>query len=63
MIDSLPINILPAYNPYIPGYLLNKIEGGRKLHKNYPAIRKILRHPDLQVQMTDGIDLGLLTDL
>jgi metallophosphoesterase superfamily enzyme len=63
MIDSLPINILPAYNPYIPGYLLNKIDGGRKLHKGYPAISQILRHPDLQIQMTDGIDLGLLTDL
>jgi len=63
MIDSLPINILPAYNPYIPGYLLNKIDGGRKLHKDYPVIRQILRHPELQIQLTDGIDLGLLLDL
>lgn len=63
MIDLMSIIILPAYNPYIPGYVLNKIDGGRKLHKNYPAIQRILRHPELQVQMTDGIELGLLLDL
>lgn len=63
MIDLTSIKILPAYNPYLPGYLLNKIDGGTKLHKYFPAIRKILRHPDVQVQLTDGVDLGLLSDI
>ena len=63
MVDLTSIKILPAYNPYLPGYILNKIDGGRKLHKDYPAIRQILRHSELQIQMTDGIDLGLLSDL
>ncbi len=63
MIDLMSITILPAYNPYLPGYILNKIDGGRKLHKDYPAIQQILRHPEIQIQMTDGIDLGLLIEL
>ncbi len=63
MVDLTKIKILPAYNPHLPGYLLNKIDGGKRLHKPFPAIRKILRHPDVQVQLTDGIDLGLLSDI
>ena len=63
MIDIASIKILPAYNPHLPGYLLNKIDGGKKLHKPFPAIRNILRHPDVQVQLTDGVDLGLLLDI
>jgi len=63
MVDLVTIKILPAYNPHLPGYLLNKLDGGKKLHKPFPAIRKILRHPNVQVQLTDGIDLGLLSDI
>jgi metallophosphoesterase superfamily enzyme len=63
MVDLTSIRILPAYNPYLSGYLLNKTDGGRKLHKPFPAIKKILRHPEVQVQLTDGVDLGLLSDI
>jgi len=63
MIDLASIKILPAYNPYLPGYLLNKVDGGTKLHKPFPAICKILRHPDAEVTLTDGVDLGLLSDI
>jgi len=63
MVDLTTIKILPAYNPHLPGYLLNNLDGGKRLYRPFPAIRNILRHPDVQVQLTDGIDLGLLSDI
>jgi hypothetical protein len=42
---------------------MNIIGGGKKRHKPYPILRSILHHPNAQVKMTDGIDIGLLTDI
>ncbi len=63
MIEIVPITVLPTYNHYLPNYQLNKINGGKKLHKPFPFLKTILRHQELMVQMTDGINLGFLQDL
>ena len=63
MVDSVPITILPTYNHLLSGYVINIIGGGKKRHKSYPILRSILHHPNVEVQMTDGIDLGLLLDI
>ncbi len=63
MVDMAPITILPAYNHFLSGYVMNIVGGGRKRHKSYPILRPLLHHPNAQVQMTDGIDLGLLADI
>jgi metallophosphoesterase superfamily enzyme len=63
MIETVPITVLPAYNHYLPSYSLNKIDGGKKIHKPFPFLKAILRHPNLMVQMTDGIYLGFLSDI
>ncbi len=63
MVDLVPITILPTYNHFLSGYVINIAGGGKRRHKQYPLLRPILHHPDLQVQMTDGIELGRLIDL
>ena len=63
MVESVPITILPTYNHYLPNYCLNIIGGGKKLHKPFPFLKPILRHPSLTVQMTDGVNLGFLQDI
>ncbi|MHA1993717.1 MAG: hypothetical protein ACW97Z_04190 [Candidatus Hodarchaeales archaeon] len=63
MVDMVSITILPTYNHFLSGYVMNIIGGGKKRHKPYPILRSILHHPNAQVKMTDGIDIGLLTDI
>ncbi|MHA1978039.1 MAG: hypothetical protein ACW98I_14120 [Candidatus Hodarchaeales archaeon] len=63
MIDTVPITILPTYNHFLTGYVMNIVGGGKKRHKLFPVLRSLLHHPNAQIQMTDGIDLGLLSDI
>ncbi len=63
MVDLVPITILPTYNHFLSGYVVNIIGGGKRRHKSYPILRPILHHSDTRIQMTDGIELGLLIDL
>ncbi|MHA2225739.1 MAG: hypothetical protein ACXAC8_11075 [Candidatus Hodarchaeales archaeon] len=61
LIDEIQINILPTYNNYLSGYALNTKK--RKSSKSYPVLSSLIQHPQLRVQMTDGVDLGLLANI
>jgi metallophosphoesterase superfamily enzyme len=63
MVDMVSITILPTYNHFLSGYVMNMLGGGKRRHKPYPILRSILHHPNAQVKMTDGIDLGNLMDI
>ena len=59
LIDQIPITILPAYNHFLGGFGLNK----RRRKKTFPVLWKLITHPKLRIQLTNGIDLGVLEDL
>ncbi len=63
LINQVKIIILPSYNIHIPGFILNHRKGVMKKTQNFPVLRKILSHPELEIQMTDGVDLGYLEDI
>ncbi|MHA1974237.1 MAG: hypothetical protein ACTSW1_14655 [Candidatus Hodarchaeales archaeon] len=58
--DMVEITILPAYNRHLGGFALNK---KREIKKSFPMLEKIISHPDLELQLTDGVYLGKLVDL
>jgi len=60
LIDEVSITILPAYNKFLGGFTLNQRE---KKYQSYPVLWQLMRHPKLRIQLTNGIDLGLLGDL
>ncbi len=66
LIDPVPIIILPSYNPHLPlsnSLILNKPRGIQKKTKLYPELRNILKDPKLNINLTDGVDIGFLRDL
>lgn len=60
LIDEVSITILPAYNKFLGGFTLNQRE---KKYQSYPVLWQLMRHPKLRIQLTNGVDLGLLVDL
>jgi metallophosphoesterase superfamily enzyme len=60
LIDLVPIIILPSYNSYIPGFLLNKPKGIQAKTKAFPELKTIIRNPKLNIRMTDGVEIGFL---
>ena len=63
LIDLVKIIILPSYNPHIPGFILNNRKGIMRKTQGFPLLRKIISHPELEIQMTDGVELGYLEDI
>ncbi|MFX1516758.1 MAG: hypothetical protein ACFFC6_10635 [Promethearchaeota archaeon] len=61
--DQISLTILPAYSRYLPGFILNqKVQKVGKSHP-FPVLQRLIRHPKLRIQLTNGIDLGYLEDL
>lgn len=60
LIDTVQITILPAYNPFLGGFALNKPRKRVSTRPSFPVLNQVLEHPRLRVQMTNGIDLGEL---
>lgn len=63
LIDQIPITILPAYNYFLPGFILNQSRRMKTKYKSYSVLWNLIRHPKLRIQLTNGIDLGELEDL
>ncbi|NHJ02463.1 MAG: hypothetical protein EAX86_10035 [Candidatus Heimdallarchaeota archaeon] len=63
LIDLVKIIILPSYNVHIPGLVLNNRKGIMKKTQDFPILRKIISHPELEIQMTNGVVLGNLEDI
>lgn len=63
LIDLVPIIILPSYNSYLPGFLLNKPKGIQAKTKAFPELKRIIKNPKLTIRMTDGVEIGFLEDL
>lgn len=62
LIDQVPITILPAYNHFLPGFTLNQSRRKKSKYKSYSVLWKLIKHPKLRVQLTNGVDLGTLED-
>ena len=60
--DQVSLTILPAYNNFLGGYVLNQEKTDEK-SQPFSVLRKLIQHPKLRVQLTNGIDLGYLEDL
>jgi metallophosphoesterase superfamily enzyme len=60
LIDTVRMTILPAYNPFLGGFPLNKPRKRASNRPSYPVLQRLLQHPRLRVQMTNGVDLGEL---
>lgn len=63
LIDKVPITILPAYNHFLSGFVLNKKQQKKPRGYSFPVVNKIIHHPKLEIQMTNGVVLGYLEDL
>ncbi len=63
LIDLVPIMILPSYNSYLPGFLLNKPKGIQAKTKAFPELKTIIRNQKLNIRLTDGVEIGFLEDL
>ncbi|MHA2244374.1 MAG: hypothetical protein ACXADY_05355 [Candidatus Hodarchaeales archaeon] len=63
LIDQIPITILPTYNNFLPGFILNQSRRMKTKYKSYSVLWNLIRHPKLRIQLTNGIDLGELGDL
>jgi len=61
--ENITITILPAYNRFFGGFSLNKIGSENEKNNSYPVLKNILDHPKLEVQLTDGVYLGRVSDL
>ncbi len=59
LIDQIPITILPTYNKFMSGFVLNR----PRRKKTFPVLWNLIRQPKLRIQLTNGIDLGVLEDL
>lgn len=60
---NVTITILPAYNRFFGGFSLNKSGSDKEKNNSYPVLKNILSHPKLEVQLTDGVYLGRVSDL
>ncbi|MFX0124304.1 MAG: hypothetical protein ACFFAE_11750 [Candidatus Hodarchaeota archaeon] len=60
--DQVSITILPAYNKFLSGFILNQVQRDEE-NQPFSILRKLIRHPHLKISLTNGIDLGLLEDL
>ena len=62
LIDQVSITILPAYNHFLPGFTLNQSRRKKSKYQSYSVLWKMIKHPELRVQLTNGVDLGILED-
>ncbi|MFX1506221.1 MAG: hypothetical protein ACFFDC_08895 [Promethearchaeota archaeon] len=60
--DQITLTILPAYNTYLSGFVLNAAQKDEE-SQPFSVLRKIIQHPKLRILLTNGIDLGYLGDL
>ena len=60
LIDTVKLTILPTYNRFLGGFALNKPQKRSRSKPSYPVLQRLLQHPRLRVQMTNGVDLGEL---
>lgn len=60
--DQITLTILPAYNTYLSGFVLNAAQKDEE-SQPFSVLRKIIQHPKLRILLTNGIDLGYLEDL
>jgi len=60
--DQVSLTILPAYNNFLSGYVLNQAKTDEE-SQPFSVLKKLIRHPKLRVRLTNGIDLGYLEDL
>ena len=63
LVDMVQITILPAYNNFLSGFALNKKGQNRSKGSSFPVVNKLIQHPKLELQMTNGVVLGFLEDL
>ena len=63
LIDQIPITILPTYNYFLSGFILNQSQRTKTTYKSYSVLWNLIQHPKLRIQLTNGIDLGELEDL
>ncbi|MHA2202786.1 MAG: hypothetical protein ACW991_03775 [Candidatus Hodarchaeales archaeon] len=60
--DHVSLTILPAYNRFLSGFVLNQVQKDEK-NKPFSVLRKLIQHPKLKIHLTNGIDIGWLKDL
>ena len=60
--EKITITILPAYNTYLSGFVLNEAQKDEE-GQPFSVLRKLIQHPKLRILLTNGIDLGYLEDL
>ena len=60
--DQVSLTILPAYNNFLSGYVLNQAKTDEE-SQPFSVLKNMIQHPKLRVQLTNGIDLGYIKDL
>lgn len=60
--DNVSLTILPAYNKFLSGFVLNQVQKDEK-NQPFSVLKKLIQHPKLKIHLTNGIDLGWLKDL
>ncbi len=63
LIDEVSLIILPAYNHFLSGFVLNKKQPKKPRRHSFPVVNALIQHPKLEIRMTNGVVLGYLEDL
>ncbi|MFW9903007.1 MAG: hypothetical protein ACFFFH_01625 [Candidatus Thorarchaeota archaeon] len=59
---QVTITILPAYNTFLSGFVLNEAQRDEE-SQPFSLLKNLIQHPKLRILLTNGIDLGYLEDL
>ncbi|MFX0015469.1 MAG: hypothetical protein ACFFB2_12450 [Promethearchaeota archaeon] len=63
LMEQIPITILPAYNKFLSGFILNESRKKTARYKSFSVLWNLIHHPKLRIFLTNGVDLGYLEDL